>query len=170
MKTGKKIKIENGRGFKRRVCKGERRSEISRVVEPLSSAVEIQSAATECAPESKTGLPRTITNLYNEGDVVFIKVDNEAVAKRFLRQAQREGFLINGKSKAKKSFLKDTVYMLEKGYRVHSISGFCTHMFYYSGVERSDGKKIVRISFADYINGSQEYIIKGRIKPARKEP
>lgn len=46
---------------------------------------------------------RTITNLYNEGDTVFIRFENEAIGKRFLQDAEREGFLINGKSQLQRA-------------------------------------------------------------------
>lgn len=105
---------------------------------------------------------RTITELYDEGDIVFIKIDNELLAQRFLKNAIEEGFLINGKSKINKSFLKNRIYKLEDNFRIHSISGFISHMSYGSFCKENDGKSVVRIDYARYVNGMNDYQITER--------
>lgn len=102
---------------------------------------------------------RTITNLYNEGDTVFIRFENEAIGKRFLQDAENEGFLINGKMPPTKGSPNE-VYKLDKNFCIHPISGFATHMFYYSGVEMNDGKSVVRTNYGKYINGADDYCFK----------
>lgn len=111
---------------------------------------------------------RTITNLYNEGDTVFIRFENEAIGKRFLQDAENEGFLINGKKPLTKGSPNE-VYLLDKDFGIHPISGFAMYMFFYSGVDINDGKSVVRIKYGKYINGDDNYIIKGKPKPRFKE-
>lgn len=105
---------------------------------------------------------RTITNLYNEADVVFIKVRHEAMAKRLWRDALAEGFLVEGKSDIESIKLIDTVYMLHSNYKLNSISGFVSHMFYGSLCNENDGKSVIRIDYAKYINGADNYHITER--------
>lgn len=104
---------------------------------------------------------RTITNLYKEADTVFIRFENEAVGKRFLQDAEREGFLINGKKLPTKGSPNE-VYMLDENFGIHPISGFAIYMFYYSGISINDGKTVVRINYGKYINNDDDYIIKGK--------
>ena len=111
---------------------------------------------------------RTITNLYNEGDTVFIRFGNEAIGKRFLQDAESEGFLIKGKKPPTKGSPNE-VYLLDEDFGIHPISGFVMYMFYNSGVEMNDGKSVVRINYGKYINGDDDYIIKGKPKPKFKE-
>lgn len=105
---------------------------------------------------------RTITNLYNEADVVFIKVRHEAAAKKLWKDALEEGFLVEGKSELKDIKMRDTVYRLESNHKLHSISGFASHMFYGSLCKENDGKSIVRIDYSKYINGYDDYRITER--------
>lgn len=105
---------------------------------------------------------RTIANLYNEADVVFIKVRHEAMAKRLWRDALAEGFLVEGKSEFESIKLLDTVYMLHSNYKLNSISGFASHMFYGSLCKENDGKSVIRIDYAKYINGADNYHITER--------
>ena len=111
---------------------------------------------------------RTITNLYNEGDTVFIRFENEAIGKRFLQDAENEGFLINGKKPPTKGSPNE-VYLLDEDFGIHPISGFAMYMFYYSGIEMNDGKSVVRIDYGRYMNCAANYIIKGKQKPRFKE-
>ena len=111
---------------------------------------------------------RTITNLYNEGDTVFIRFENDAIGKSFLQDAENEGILMNGKTPPTKGSPNE-VYMLDKNFSIHPISGFVMSMFYNSGVEMNDGKSVVRINYGKYINGDDDYIIKGKPKPKFKE-
>lgn len=112
---------------------------------------------------------RTITNLYNKADIVFIRIDNETTAKKFLQAAFDEGFTVNGESKFKKKLLKHRVYMLHENYVLHSLSGFATHMFYYGGVEKNGDESVVRIDFAKYSNGLDDFIIKGKINATAEQ-
>lgn len=105
---------------------------------------------------------RTITSLYNEADVVFIKVRHEAMAKRLWRDALAEGFLVEGKSEIKHIKMHDTVYWLCSNHKLNSISGFASHMFYGSLCKENDGKSVVRIDYAKYINGADDYHITER--------
>lgn len=102
---------------------------------------------------------RTISELYNKGDIVFIKLDNELIEKNFLQDALNEGFQINGKNKIKKSFLKEDIYFLDDNFKIYSISGFIMHMFYGSYCKENDGKSVVRIDYARYKNNFKNYII-----------
>lgn len=103
---------------------------------------------------------RTIANLYNEADVVFIKVSNEAMAKRFWKDALAEGFLVEGKSKIDDIKLLDAVYRLYDNFKINSISGFASHMFYGSMCKENNGQSVVRIDYGKYVNGLNDYHIK----------
>lgn len=102
---------------------------------------------------------RTITNLYNKGDVVFIKVRHQAMAERLWKDALAEGFLIEGKAKIEDIEMNDTVYWLHNNFKINSISGFVSHMFYGSLCKENDGKSVVRIDYEKYINGFDNYYI-----------
>lgn len=112
---------------------------------------------------------RTISNLYNQADIVFIKINNEAAAKLFIKNALKEGFTVNGYSKFKKSLLKNRVYLLYDNYEIRSICGYATHIFYYSGISESDSQSFVRIDYAKFVSGQDDYIItdKAELKIAK---
>lgn len=105
---------------------------------------------------------RKIANLYNEGDVVFIKVRHQAMAERLWRDALAEGFQVEGCSEIEKITMKDTVYRLYDNFKINSISGFASHMFYGSLCKENDGKSVVRIDYGKYISGLDDYHITER--------
>lgn len=102
---------------------------------------------------------RTISNLYNQADIVYIKINNEATAKLFIENALKEGFSVNGYSKFKKSLLKNRVYWLCDNYEIRSICDYAAHIFYYSGISESGSQSFARIDYAKFINGQDDYII-----------
>lgn len=99
---------------------------------------------------------RTISNLYNEGDTVFICFENETIGKKFLQDAEKEGFLINGELPPATGNTSK-IYLLKKGYIIHPISGFVMHIFFGSGVKTNKDKKVVRINYGNYTNGAENY-------------
>lgn len=105
---------------------------------------------------------RTIANLYNEADVVFIKVRHQAMAERLWKDALAEGFQMEGCSEIEKITIKGTVYRLYDNFKINSISGFASHMFYGSLCKENDGKSVVRIDYGKYINGLDDYRITTR--------
>lgn len=64
---------------------------------------------------------RTISNLYNEGDTVFICFENETIGKKFLQDAEKEGFLINGELPPATGNTSK-IYLLKK--RIHHTPDF----------------------------------------------
>lgn len=105
---------------------------------------------------------RTIANLYNEGNVVFIKVRHPAMAEKLWRDALAEGFQVEGCSESEKITAKNTVYLLNENFKINSISGWASHMFYGSLCKENDGKSVVRIDYEKYINGLDDYYITSR--------
>lgn len=102
---------------------------------------------------------RTIANLYNEGDVVFIKVRHIAMAKRLLKDALEEGFLVERKAKIEDIEMNNIVYWLHSNFKINSISGYVSHVFYGSLCKENNGKSVVRIDYGKYINGFDDYYI-----------
>lgn len=102
---------------------------------------------------------RTIANLYNEADVVFIKVRHQAMAERLWKDALAEGFQVEGCSNFEKIKMRGTVYRLNENFKINSIGGWASHMFYGSLCKENDGKSLVRINYGKYINGLDDYYI-----------
>ena len=95
---------------------------------------------------------RTIKNLINKNKKVYIYLEDNEAAERFILECEREGITFSDKSPVRKKHMQDVLALLPDGTICYL--GFCGRMCYSAG-----GNAAVRINFKEYILGNPNYII-----------
>ena len=101
---------------------------------------------------------RTIENLRNTvGGRIYIYLDNEKIGKRFMQDAENEGYRF-GKIKPTENGWSDIIALESK--KQLSYVGFVGHVcFQCNG---GDNGNLTRIDYEKYVNGDKNFIFKGK--------
>ena len=97
---------------------------------------------------------RTLTELLKTNEKVFIRLANDNLKRKFMQQAEAEGFVYQGKNPTESQ--AESVMIIHKDYTLGKLVGFAAHMQYYTC------PKEMRIDYARYINGLDDYNYKIR--------
>ncbi len=95
---------------------------------------------------------RTIKQFIKKADKVYFYMKDEETCRRFYQEAEREGILFGGGKPTNKE-PTDLVALLPEGGICYV--GWAGHMCYYHG----GMKGVIRIDYAKYANGENDYII-----------
>ncbi len=94
---------------------------------------------------------RTLCQLLDRGEKVYLYLANDVVWNRFIRQAVEEGFQWQDKSDMREKRPADVVVLMQDK-TIHYLGGQSGHMLF-----RSE-ENLFRVNFARYINGGANYI------------
>ena len=99
---------------------------------------------------------RTIKSLLNQKGRVYVFLRDTETALRFIRMAEGEGFTYGDGAALSSREISD-IYALNGDFTVNTV-GFAGHMAFYAKSGR-----IVRVDFAEYVSGGDDYILKGTV-------
>ncbi|MBQ9228728.1 MAG: hypothetical protein IJ168_07855 [Eubacterium sp.] len=92
---------------------------------------------------------RTLTALLQNDKRVFIYLANDNLKRKFLRQAEDEGFVLHGNDPTKERAAD--IMIIHRDYTLSHLSGFATMGCY------QNCRKEMRVDYARYSNGLADY-------------
>ncbi|MBQ7122392.1 MAG: hypothetical protein IJO03_09050 [Clostridia bacterium] len=99
---------------------------------------------------------RTLSNLLKLEGYVYVRLGTDEIAKRFLKDAQAEGFTFSDGVKPTKRHISD-IFALHKD-KTLCYLGWAGHMAY-AQAERMGDEPIIRVDYQKYVDGQADYII-----------
>jgi hypothetical protein len=92
-----------------------------------------------------------LIDLLGEKEKIFVELSNENLKRKFMQQAEDEGFVVNGKMPTTQN--AESVMIIHDDFTLGTLVGMATHMHYHYC------PKEMRIDYARYINGLEDYYI-----------
>lgn len=100
---------------------------------------------------------RTITALLKDDNYIFVRLKGENVRRRFLQEAEKEGFTYSDGTSPTETD-GDDIMAIHSDMTL-SYVGYISRLAY-KNVKIKGDKKIVRIDYVKYIAGAERYVIK----------
>lgn len=98
---------------------------------------------------------RSVTELSKKGAWVYLA--NETVAKKFLSDAEAEGFTyIDGTKPTDKSW--QNLYAIHKDWTINTV-GWAGHLAF-KNCKMIRGEELVKVDYEKYVLGEDEYVIR----------
>lgn len=101
---------------------------------------------------------RTITNLLNFEKPVYVETEMPSVARRFLKDAQREGFIFTDGTLPILTKPR-TIYHVNHNYTITSIYSFCAGVKI-DALRHNNDPSIIVIDYERYVRGEEKYFVK----------
>lgn len=100
---------------------------------------------------------RTITALLKDDNYTFVRLKGENVRRRFLQEAEREGFTYSDGTKPTETE-GDDIMVVHSDMTISCV-GYIGRLAYRNAKRKGD-KKIVRIDYVKYRAWAEKYVIK----------
>ena len=100
---------------------------------------------------------RTITNLLSLDGRVYVFLAGDALTKRFLQDAEAEGFTFSDGAKPAERKSAD-IYAVNPDLTINYVN-FVGHMIF-ACVDNVGGEALIRIDYGKYISGREDFVIK----------
>lgn len=101
---------------------------------------------------------RTIAELLNLDGRVYVYVPSKNIRRLFLKNAQEEDFRFADGVKSTRRRAFDDVYALNKDFTINYV-GYIGHIAFHHP-SNFDDDKLIRIDYAAYLSGAENYIIR----------
>ena len=99
---------------------------------------------------------RTIEELMNLPDRVYVYMEDEETAEEFFIRAEEEGFVFgDGEKPSKKQ--RDCIIAVNKS-RTLNYVGFAGHAAFGSGTKMLGNEPLIRVDYRRYASGDRDYI------------
>lgn len=98
---------------------------------------------------------RTIKNLVNENEKVYVYLANGEIGHRFMVQAEEEGFTFgDGVKPTERSYAE--VMCVNGNYTINYVGAY-GRIAFGAGASQIGSTKIFRVDFEKYISGAEDY-------------
>lgn len=102
---------------------------------------------------------RNVTELSKSNGKVYVYLRNEVIVRKFLKDAENEGFTFGDGEKPTARPGND-LYVVNCDWRISHV-GWAGHMAFRSA-KRIGEHKLIRVDYEKYLLGEEEYLITGR--------
>ena len=102
---------------------------------------------------------RNVTELSKLNGKVYVYLRGEVIARRFLQDAENEGFTF-GDGEKPTARLGNNLYVVNRDWTISHV-GWAGHMAFQSAKCVGE-QEIIRVDYEKYLLGEEEYLISGR--------
>ena len=102
---------------------------------------------------------RNVTELSKLNGKVYVYLRDEVIARRFLQDAENEGFTFGGGEKPT-ARPGNNLYVVNCDWTISHV-GWAGHMAFQSA-KRIGEQELIRVDYEKYLLGEEEYLITGR--------
>ncbi|MDD6394564.1 MAG: hypothetical protein PUB37_00040 [Firmicutes bacterium] len=106
---------------------------------------------------AKSENQRKIADLLRLKGRVYVRLANEEIGRRFLRDAEREGFTFGDGAKPTEREYSD-IFAVNRDMTINYV-GFVGHIAF-SGAKKTGGERLFRVDYEKYSENEKDYMVK----------